>query len=783
MTTNNSSSALALAAKVIDPPATGEDEVEAAIKALLRNLGYECHSISIEGVGEADIYLPDHNLVIETKDRGKVDPDGPGSQPGETQEGQLTRYVKALHGERKQQFPLTPNAHWRGILTDGVIWHFYEWEEVDGRTLKINVRDCERPPMVDAAVLVDRLQEYVSRVRIKRSLPDDLYGIFESSQHQLRNIHNELASSQGTKTKFDLWQDMMRASGFEVDGSADDLFVNHTLLVTIAEAVIASLNEDDRQPTEILNDGFASWPQDRGTHGPMHHRGAQWVEEVFAIADSYDWRSRERDVLRHLYQDIIDRRHRKSFGEYYTPDWLAQVVIDEIIDDDWLENSVKTALSSQSPQLNGIGVLDPSCGSGTFLYHAALKILGSLQLKRQGLTEPAKGAVVARLVIGIDIHPVAVSIARATLLRALPRNSVKSADELQVWQGDSLMLDRGVGSLFNPEGRIIEVQTPQGRQISIPIAFAASPSFAVELRRLVGAATNNEPLPYGIGNGLDAGTTEGIRRLHQTLTEVCAEEGDSVWAWYLANYVAPFLLARSGVDCIVSNPPWVRMSEIQVEVRKRALETRIAELGIGAGGKNATGFDIAGLFVDQCRQHYLHGDAPAAGWVLNWGSIKAGNWARVRDKHAEFNQTFLDFSKVVNPPFTGAKACAWIQRGEAKLGPAVRTYANRNRDLRVNATDDASEFRDKTNSQIRVKHFGDAPSQYSGTTGKSFAQGAIITPSVLVKVSKFDGSTVTTTKSRHNPWVWGWRPKKGSCRPNTFEPRCSRRTSLCSGIS
>ena len=353
---------------------------------------------------------------------------------------------------------------------------------------------------------------------------------------------------------------------------------------------------------------------------------------------------------------------------------------------------------------------------------------------------------------GIDIHPVAVSIARATLLRALPVGSVRSLEELRVWQGDSLMLNRAAASLFNPDNRIIEVPTPQGRQIAVPVAFAESPQFASHLRRLVAAAQSNEALPSGIGNELDVDTRNGISKLHTTLSEVCVEEGDSVWAWYLANCAAPFILARTGVDRIVANPPWVRMSDIQVRERKCALETRIGELGLSAGGKNATGFDIAGLFVDQCREHFLKSESPAAGWVLNWGSMKAGNWSKVRDKHAELTSTYLDLSKVRQPPFTGAKACVWIQRGKPKFAPSTRIYSNRRGWERLSPTDDRKDFAAKTNWVLHEHYFDDEPSDYVKPDEVTFAQGAIITPSVLLKVAGRAGDTVMTAKSRHQPW-------------------------------
>ena len=236
----NSDEIKRLATLVIEPPAPHEKEIEAAIKALLRGIGFEAHSQAVRG-GEADIYLPNNNLVIETKDRNKVDPNGAGSLAGETQRQQLERYVVALHAERRQQLPITPNKHWRGILTDGMQWYFYEWDENDEGNLSLVKTDEERPPTNEPEMLLGWLPGFVSRVQLKRTLPDDLYGIFGPSLFELRDIYQELADAQGTITKFALWQDMMEGSGFEVGGSAEELFVNHTLLVTIAEAVIATL--------------------------------------------------------------------------------------------------------------------------------------------------------------------------------------------------------------------------------------------------------------------------------------------------------------------------------------------------------------------------------------------------------------------------------------------------------------------------------------------------------------------------------------------------------------
>lgn len=59
----------------------------------------------------------------------------------------------------------------------------------------------------------------------------------------------------------------------------------------------------------------------------------------------------EHDVLKALYESVISAEQRKDLGEYCTPDWLAERVVQEVVTDPANQR-----------------VLDPACGSGTFLF-------------------------------------------------------------------------------------------------------------------------------------------------------------------------------------------------------------------------------------------------------------------------------------------------------------------------------------------------------------------------------------------------------------------------------
>ena len=281
----------------------------------------------------------------------------------------------------------------------------------------------------------------------KPVIPLNPTNIFIPHLKSLKDIYAELANEPDTQSKQQFWLEMLHVSGSAPESEDDqsELFISHTLIVTIARAVIDTLSDSERSkdlvtlvnPVNIMANSFASWlhPSDKGI---------KWTLDVFDTVDTYDWRPETRDVLRNVHQELIPKEQRKALGEFYTPDWMAGMLAERILDDEWIENAVEKYLYNDDvPQ--GVGMLDPSCGSGTFLYHSARHILNSEALQRENATPQQQADFIARMVNGIDIHPVSVEISRATLMRALPVAPSNGVESLYIYQGDALMTPR------NPE--------------------------------------------------------------------------------------------------------------------------------------------------------------------------------------------------------------------------------------------------------------------------------------------------------------------------------------------
>lgn len=112
------------------------------------------------------------------------------------------------------------------------------------------------------------------------------------------------------------------------------------------------------------------------------------------------------DLFKPLYQGIFAARTRHGGGEHYTPDWLADLVLREL------------------PFLPAAGrrLLDPSCGSGTFLLRAFEATRTSESAR--GLDKQALGSLLLSQITGFDREPLAVLSARANLAIALLQHSI-----------------------------------------------------------------------------------------------------------------------------------------------------------------------------------------------------------------------------------------------------------------------------------------------------------------------------------------------------------------------
>jgi methylase of polypeptide subunit release factors len=138
----------------------------------------------------------------------------------------------------------------------------------------------------------------------------------------------------------------------------------------------------------------------RLTDGPFRDVAAPLFQRV----SEYGLPQEPADVLKDLYLELFPRAQRHRLGEYYTPEWLAEKLLSDTLG--------RADLGDPSKR-----VLDPACGSGTFLVlvikHVRRRVAAGHFGRRQALE------LILRNLAGFDVHPLAVRAARVNYLLAL----------------------------------------------------------------------------------------------------------------------------------------------------------------------------------------------------------------------------------------------------------------------------------------------------------------------------------------------------------------------------
>lgn len=265
-----------------------------------------------------------------------------------------------------------------------------------------------------------------------------------------------------------------------------------------------------------------------------------------------------RDLLKKLYHYLLPREIRHDLGEYYTPDWLAERLIIQTLGQKDTGNPLKR-------------VLDPSCGSGTFLVILIRYIKENT--KKGGLTQAEKLNSILKNVIGFDLNPLAVIAARTNYLLALGDllNFREGDIDIPVYQADSVLTPSQGTDLFDK--KVYALKTSVG-EFKIPIDFAEreymdalanlldeSVEFGVSDTSFLTRLGSTETFPADIVSNSESDLID----LFQQLKNLHAEGLNGVWARIIKNAFAPLFLERC--DYVVGNPPWINWESLPEEYR------------------------------------------------------------------------------------------------------------------------------------------------------------------------------------------------------------------------
>ena len=302
---------------------------------------------------------------------------------------------------------------------------------------------------------------------------------------------------------------------------------------------------------------------------------------------------------------------RHDLGEYYTPDWLAEHVLNEL----GYEGDPDKRL------------LDPACGSGTFLVMAISRIRRWYDLNREKCAYD-EGELLKKIlgnVIGFDLNPLAVMAARTNYLVAI-KDLVRYVDnvEIPVYLCDSIMTPAEYGDLFTGAGTVAKV--PCGAMkpphLLVPKEIAKSPKEVATYAGVLEVCVRNGYSPHEFlsrcrEEGLSITTGDDHIGLYKELVRLDKENKNGIWARIIKNNFAPLFVGR--VDYVAGNPPWVNWESLPGEYRDSmkplwqsyGLFSLSGSAGRLGGGKK----DISMLFVYTCVDQYLR-NAGKLGFVI-----------------------------------------------------------------------------------------------------------------------------------------------------------------------
>jgi type I restriction-modification system DNA methylase subunit len=318
---------------------------------------------------------------------------------------------------------------------------------------------------------------------------------------------------------------------------------------------------------------------------------------------------RVKDLFKRLYQNLVPGKSaaggrkeldiRGKLGEFYTPDWLAELLLDEVGYDGNPEKRV----------------LDPACGSGTFLVLAIKRIREYADehfIDRRTLISK-----IIRNVRGIDLNPLAILASKANYLIALSdliRYRPREGIEIPIYLADSISVVRSVTpygedefELHTNEGKFWITKEAIDKNSLYPILSIITEGLKIGWTKEQFENALSKDIP------LSQQSIKSFIRLYDKILRLEHYGKNRIWTSLLKNSFSPMLIGK--FDYVIGNPPWINWENLP-EFYRNSTKDLWNNYGLlektKGGGLGKVKRDIAMLFVARCFEQYLNNDGKLA---------------------------------------------------------------------------------------------------------------------------------------------------------------------------
>lgn len=344
---------------------------------------------------------------------------------------------------------------------------------------------------------------------------------------------------------------------------------------------------------------------------------------------------REEDVFGRLMAQLARRTQRKLLGQEWTPQWIARELA---------EKCLSLLPDSELPCF-----IDMCCGSGSIMS----EVIKATRAARPGITFNE----LTTAVTGFDIDPLAVMLAKTTWVVTLADEIRVSSVQVvvPVYHADSLFAVTPITRELPMPGEATEIIVElDGQVLSLP-ASLISPDFLPLFDEIIDWCYDEALTAQDTGNP-DAITEDRARQLLSALVDrydlelsdeirqridysiyelahrmgqLAVSNRNGIWAFILRNTYRPGLLAGQ-FNGLVSNPPWLALSQFADNPYKEQLSARALAYGIKPGGAAHLHLELATTHLLHAVDRYLKPRA-AVGCLVPGTIFNGQHHAKLRD--------------------------------------------------------------------------------------------------------------------------------------------------------
>jgi hypothetical protein len=485
--------------------------------------------------------------------------------------------IKSTEGEFDQALNDAKDKYWNTvskakyyIITNYSKWRIYDVSQGLALIFDGDVKKAEQ-------ILENQIIPSIPQIRIY-PLPNNVAVLYQLNADailkKLRGIFNSLKNDKRVKPLFEAYKSIMKMLYGDAGKSFfEDLFIRHTYMHI---SVIASLTialDKHGNPEDICGGSllatevalpYLNWWKIALREEKLREEIQEILNDVITRAGLVDWSvGLTEDVFRVLYEILIEPETRRKLGEYYTPLWMVDLMLNEF-------------------NLKEKTVLDPFCGSGTFLTRAFHRKVDAGEDVDKAFES----------IIGYDVNPLAISVTRAELIIAYYRRTGREPDNPPlIYHVDTLAVLFEGELTFTLEMRELKYLMSEARRdFQRRINFMGLEETAKVLKRLreiERALTYSIRFSYSecklndkclgdkiqkqlegmlggesddlVHNFLEHFKERGISRVIAKLIRMY--EGNDVWGVVLISIYVPLLITMIRPDIIVTNPPWIPTTE------------------------------------------------------------------------------------------------------------------------------------------------------------------------------------------------------------------------------